>query len=776
MNKKIIDFYNEHSINICFVICAIILTGYFFSEINYIGSRYIFNIVYPTSRFVVYKFIFFIACPLAIFVTLWLYKWDERDFIKIVILLIGYSFLHTALQILPGHLQPVQSILEAEKFGVIPIVLFYPAFSIYNRAINFRYTKYIVFVSALFVAILPTLVGHHLNSESYFQPDIFKHLTVEEKKITIEFTLKNPREIAMLNKRITKNPYLSINQIALPYIIDRSHEDQNRITVGIGNDLASYCYFLKINSNENENSKNFYKCIDALDAGSMNTIFAKIKYIHLMPAFNNEIQNKFLEKIDEFLGNKNKWRIGDNQNLLKLMLVKGAIFHHYDSIADGINDVGFTAFYNQYGLGPIFVTKLIGKIFNLTTFDAIFYSIVFINIILLVIIIILFRLDSYILFGYIASILSVFFVANDLAAFLYFIRYLPTTLLCLTIAKFGISNFKISALCLIECLLLLICSIYNKEYGLLTATAIILTGIISKDYKFCLRALWIVLPLAFFLAVIPSAHVNGANFIALLSGVGYDASPKPDSILVFSLLLYLFFYFVYHSVNNKPILFILLLLGLFSVKYVTNTSINHFGPLFLYVFLVIYLLKKANYCTEKYSIYFPCFCTLIMLCLAAPNLKYLYMEQKFKRIEYKSNHISHRFFIDKSLLNLGTSLINLNLNDHCIIAQQDDFLKIFTQQYLTSNLPNLSTNINFPVDAYKALQNYKGCKYIVIENSLLNNALDDFLLGYIYNRDDNMNKYILGYINERSKLKNYIRMATSNRLYAFSNREFTVYQ
>ena len=481
-----------------------------------------------------------------------------------------------------------------------------------------------------------------------------------------------------------------------------------------------------------------------------------------------------MKKIDSYLSDSSK-KILDKE-LVELMLVRGYFFHHYNSILEGVTKENLAGFYNQYGFGPIEIIKTISKIFNLSLIDSTFLSIIILNLLAFISIIYFYGYNTNIIIGYIFSIITVFSVSNIYAPFLYYIRFFPTLILIFILN----TETKLKKEYIIY-LILLIIGIYNKEYAIFTSASLFLVYLLKNNLNYLKYSLAILASLIGIFIFAQKPEITGANFLAIISGVGFSSGISVDYVL-WSMLTITILFIIYFSNKLKEIsngdLFLAICLVVFSIKFVSNPGINHVGPLFLLLYILTFNLNKKNILpAHLYLNGSLIFISSIMLIGNIPVLMSSNFTKKYDIASYETSKISQFFYLDSGLKLKGEQLIELTKEvKYCLISQQDDFYQIYTGKHLTGKMPNLSTNINYPIDLDYVKEGFVTCKYIVVDKELLSNDSEKYLIKSLYNRDKRLDQYISAYLYDRERLKYAIPLLTKNVKFINENKDFVLFK
>lgn len=638
--------------------------------------------------------------------------------------------------------------------------------NIINNIINKHYFKYIIFFLSIISVVGQYSSGSYLNSESYPQIEIISEaISDANSKTWFEIVEKNKinREILSQNHHILVGSGVKKRPHGFIFL---DTKDGIKVAGNIGPDLSIACLFI-----DDNNKRIIGECERSVGVGNDSSVNEKINYLARLKYINGEYIERIIEASQHF-----ELMARRQFPLFELMYIRGYIFHHYNSIIQGMSLPGIDSFYNQYGFGAIGISKSIGKIFNLSDFDSVYISIYLINALVLLMIVIRFGLNPYILTGFFGTITLIGVYSSILAPFLHTIRLLP--IIAIIILKNDEESKYNSLNQFLLYLLFFISGIYSKEYGLLTGVSCLAvsTYFLDKKYLYYGVSVFAGLLAGFIFANKPM--VEGANFIAIFLGIGFSDNVGPEFYVWVTFLIWIFYSIYKDSVKdrlNRYEFFLLSVTVLYSVKYVTNPSANHLALLLLIVsFYVASAVKKKVTYANKLVAFF-----IVMLLFMITSGIPVLLNQKFNlkyNVEYKDAWFSKIFKVDKGLAINGDSLRNLVDEKTCLISEHDDFLQIYLKKNLTGSLPNLSTNINNLADVKRALLIYRNCQNIVVDKSLINNDGEKFMIKKLYNLDSRLNKFLSGHMHSREYLKYFTEEALLNKSVVSENEHFVQYK
>lgn len=641
-----------------------------------------------------------------------------------IIALVGYQ------QLFYGH-------LSSSEYYLIAIVLFGYLFYLVSPIDISRNTKKtfttIFLILALFLSFNNKI---YLNSESFVDLDlILMNDEVKEthKELNKSLNIKlDDSSKDLYNKNYSKFRYIS-NEVF--YQSDFNNEKNIFYLKGNKFSISDLCFFLK----NPENSK-LLECVTKLRNTPVSSGIDYLRYflndndleIHEIIYLNFEKIILFLEfqikKPDEVL----------KKNLLHYLSVssvKGAYMHHYNAIGHSVNSDLLDLSQNQYGFGPLLAVKVFKKLFNLTTFDAIYIATQFFNLLLFLIIVIFFRFGQLNLFvGFSLTIFGTYAFSQFMAPFLYPIRFFPIIILCLLVYKFSQikSNMSSDSLYKIFFISLVITSsIYNFEYGILLSASLISTGLFLKNKFYFFNGF-----LGFVISFLPRLVSKNTeiliNYPAYFAGLG-----RTDNL---SVLMYLFFVaFVLISIhlilNQKKInekIIVIYFISLFLLfKVVWIGSFNHIAALF-FILALLYdplkntILAKSNKINfnpqfKKYTNPFIQLLILLVFFFGVINLLKMNFSHQNDLVTYVKNpNISSMFSMDIHYSNKLNNFASIYQNKDIVISPIDNALSLRVENNVTNPYPDLSTNINGYHDIFRIVKYFESTKPNFIFDKVLN--------------------------------------------------------
>ena len=442
------------------------------------------------------------------------------------------------------------------------------------------------------------------------------------------------------------------------------------------------------------------------------------------------------------IAKENPQSFGDIRRFIGNASSTGFFTHHYAAITHTINvsESIFELASNQYGFGPLLFSKIVKSVWsfwsdNATSYDAIFVATTLSNLILAFVVIAFFRkapVPSQVLIsiGLILSVLVSFSLNHMFSPMVYSIRYLPSLILFAYLAKRAMSEFKsdnhVSSQnqILIHACFALSLAFYNFEYGLLTASGMILAAILHKNHKVSIAYLCSIT-----LAVWFKMFVGG--YAAETSGINYEGyfsnfwmSGYFDGILKFLAVgaaipfaIYLFNRTPKIASFEKDALVILFFMLAFKACFVG--SANHAGPVFLLIsFLAVVLLLESNskgaFTLNDAAAYLTVgICLMPIGIIALQGRHGLQNELSFEN--YQWTKVSKIQPMSSGLSQKMIAAQNIIVDGDLIISPSDSPIALWTEIQVTRPFFDLSTNILEPPSWNKIKSNYLDARAIVID-------------------------------------------------------------
>lgn len=742
-----------------------ILAIIFFGVLQVAATELLLSSKYLASRFPIYKNIFYVSALVGIsagWVVSTRVKWRKLWLL---------NFMATCILLFLLVEFKSKSILYIKYVAACYFLLV--AYEFYSRKLEILKNKTVLAVLTTSVAVAtifaPIYFGQHLNSESFLPVNAADDCNECVTNFTAAFEID-----ADEYKTVRDNNAILVGAgfYSTPrgYFI-RENKNRNTYTVfgNIGTDLTVGCLFVQKN-----NVDDIKYCEDNLGLNSVLSLQQKNEYLNRLPFINDS----FKYKINDGLLNYEVYHnVSPDQFYQQAMLIRGSTFHHYNSILQGLRGGVFDAFNNQYGFGPGFIVRAISKITGYSYFDSIYLSIFIVNSLVLLLLLYFFGFNSTILLGYAFSNFVVIEYSAIMAPFLYYIRVLPILLLVFFLVSKGSKNQHSYIPLFIAGLI----GVYNKEYAVMAALASFVTYFVVNDRAYLKYSVAIICSLLSMFALANPPDLLGANFTALVLGVGFGG--------IFSLSFAAWIVFLISLIySSKQInmldkhaassIFVLSLIILLSVKFITNPSPNHIGFLFLLggIYVTTVPLRDKKIFTQLQFVYFAVSGFIIISGVTRIN------DQRFNfkaDVQYTSPHFSNIFKMDKRLIeniDSGGILEYIDIGNVCVIAPNDDFLSIYFDKNITSSFPNFSTNINAPNDVRRALVASKQCSKLIVDKVYLSDAQERFVVSHMYNKSMGLNIVANGYFQNKNRMNQFVSKMIQNRKITGSTRSYSIYE
>lgn len=317
--------------------------------------------------------------------------------------------------------------------------------------------------------------------------------------------------------------------------------------------------------------------------------------MRLDPSLTSQVLQKIRETTPLLLQIKNK---RDIDNYLQSTMVRGGVFHHYNSLLHSLNSgAGYAALVkNQYGFGPLLLVSCIKSIFGIPAFDSVVLSVLITNIFLLIFILVNFSgsrdLDT-LLIGFFASLAIIYSGSGIMAPMLYPIRYLPTLLLFLLFFKNIRSPRPESIQLYWQVFLGLSIGVWCFEYAIFSLAAIVAGMLVVSARKHLILSASIICGILVVKipAIMLSSGLGEASYLGYISGSGQgDGVAILSLAYIISMLILVTLAFVVGALEKQQELVVISSLLLFcSFKIIWNGSYNHVGACIL-MLMSLYLI------------------------------------------------------------------------------------------------------------------------------------------------------------------------------------------
>lgn len=586
-------------------------------------------------------------------------------------------------------------------------------------------SQYVIFALVGMALIMPVVSSKYINSESFFDPLVVASFKQNQRqKVESQadsFTLElKAADVEMLQLNREKLKLEGAAGSYLGYYELTSGETKNAMRIFLQRaDISALCLLGDFSSKKISDLK---QCIFDLNYSARDSKRELIDAVDSIPLYDAGLKNKIIAELNSahldnrFVEHNGLMEGFEDIALAKVMFIKGAYFHHYNSIAHTINSSSQISDYlsNQYGFGPLLVIKTISELVGATTFDSIYLSIAIVNFIVFIVLLLSLkdmRKESVIWLGFSMSILVTYFLSNTLAPFLYFTRFVPVVLLAIIFARATWQGVEVKANPLYLTVMIVtmaVVAVYNFEYAVLTFLAVIAAGLIARSLFYIVIGSTFLLATLGFKTVFATSQVEsgGANYLAYIAGAGFNSSMAPLTYVFLVLLLAVLgtVFLVSKKVKINHELMILSVLPVFLlVKVLWIGKANHIGPLFLIMALLLMAIKKVcarnnlQAMFEKtLGIYY--ITSALIITGAVLSWPAFYQNQKFDKVEYVDSSISHYFKVSKGLVDKIDSFKAIYLPHDVVLSPIDNALSLSVGHEITRPYPDISTNINFPID------------------------------------------------------------------------------
>ncbi len=592
-------------------------------------------------------------------------------------------------------------------------------------------SRYGVAALVFMALIMPAISSRYINSESYFDPIVVSNFKNNQREKfegqTDSFVLElSGSDLDMLRLNREKLKLEEALSSYLGYYELTSSEARNEMRIFLQRaDVSALCL---LGDFSNKKISALKQCILDSNYSAIDSKKELIDVVSSIPLANTSLKNKIIYEINsayldnKFIESKDIFRKFEDVALAKTMFIKGAYFHHYNSIAHTINSSHhiFDYLSNQYGLGPLLVVKGISEWLGTNTFDSIYLSIFIVDFFVFLVLLLFLkdmRKESVVWLGFSMSILVTYFLSNTLAPFLYFTRLIPVVLLAIILARAtwqGV-EMKSNPLYLLGMLTAMaMVAVYNFEYAILTFSAVITAGLIARSLFYSAIGSVFLVAVLGFKTIFSTSQLegNGPNYLAYIAGAGFNSTLVPLTyVFLVSLVAILgAVVLVSKKIKINPELIILSILPVFLVvKVLWNGKANHIGPLFLIVALLLVAIKKVceknnfqEITIKTLRVYY--ISSVIMLIGSAIYWPIFYLNQKFDTVEYVGSPISQYFKVSKGLVNKIDSFKSIYHEHDVVLSAIDNALALSVGHEITRPYPDISTNINFPVDTLNVIK------------------------------------------------------------------------
>ncbi len=672
-------------------------------------------------------------------------EWDSKKYY-------GFGF------IIIGSIYCIVGFLYAKISGreIAALVIAYAAYYFFSYSqIITKYVnnKYLInaFLPLIVGAalVLPIVTGKTINSEGYLSPS-----DLEVMRNNINFIVPQDDSWMKLNLDVEDSSFVELNIAKNNVSTNKiaSHQYRfDKLKLEFKLDLAeggisAVCLLAKY-GNINNKIESLDDCFTSINSANksevqLRKVIAELDLIDR--SFAVEIINKLNQRyVGNILIDKDQ-KIKDN---LSIMMVRGAYFHHYNSIARSLN--GFDGpskivdyFSNQYGFGPIFLVKIITVTTGLSHFDSIFTATLAANITVFILLLAFLyknlgkRNTNIIWLGFSLSILGTYFLSNMMAPFLYNVRYLPTIFLIIFMLLgselkstiYPSSRFQKIVFTLLLCLI----AIYNFEYAVLTCFGMMLGGIFIGN-KFYFTSGLLTIGAAISAKVLfNDSNSIGTNYLGYLSGGGIGGFGIITYLFIMAIGIISFYLFCGHRNIIKSgrggVIVASSIVFLLSAKVAWIGSANHIGPLFLLLAIIYSRLnttantKIIGYKLKLNYIFHGIYVVALVLAfLSWHDFKY---NSKFTGVDYVQNKLSVIFKIPKALDEKLKSVDEVYRDGNLVLSPIDNAISLYLGRQISRPYPDVSTNINTFLDFSRVYKSYvtkiKG--EIIVDRAIIENS------------------------------------------------------
>lgn len=652
-------------------------------------------------------------------------NWNEW---KNTSLFFFFAFFVAAIYYLVGSVSG-----KANIRGVNLLICFYFVYYALGYSDNISSFFLAKRVKCFFIAIFvlmalgfPVLTGKIINLESYLSVKelgpLRQMLVIKNPQSNEPLLIKLSPEAAVTTKSNIERNKTSKNKNVIGEFYLNEPEATFRLAVN-GNNLQAVCL---LGDYEKLNQK-----LDTLDAcvssfvslagkseKSLRTLVAEIPFVDQSVAFQvlQKINQTYLDNIAIEKGATPKERAS-------VMMVRGAYFHHYNSIARSVIDTnGISSFFsNQYGFGPLFFTKITSVVTGLSTFDSIYVATVISNLIVFVLLVVILIGDKQagiVWLGFSVSILATYFLSNMMAPFLYYVRYLPTIFLVLLL--FYVKKFKfidpekeaIWRKILFFAVMSLV-SVYNFEYAILTCLGVLVGGALVKNKFYIVSGLMFLVVAIALKKMFADPTAIGANYLGYIAGTSIDGRISDVTYLFFA-AIGLTFYRLYKSYDDlcsdSDLIVGAMIIVMLCAKIAWIGSPNHIGPLFLLLAILysrVSCSHSSNLTTSNLRVnyLFPSFYIAILV-ITISYWGMFHYNVKFSGINYVKSNISSIFSMPQELDRKLRSIEEVYEEGALVLSPIDNAIALHLRASVSLPYPDVSTNINSPLDSARILKAY----------------------------------------------------------------------
>lgn len=605
-----------------------------------------------------------------------------------------------------------------------------------------RTKKWLVAALVLGALILPTTTSKYINSESYPNLDeanrtaslFLPVLKGQSNKLVVPL---DPDEAELVAANIDSVRLGRVKDIVGLYDYVPSAEGGSISVILDPQNISSLCLLGVYDGSHSwpdaEGCINAFLYPDSRSTDRLASTVGRIVFA------SNKTRRLVLEKLGSInLDNKSVVDLAQVTAHLRVMLARGAFFHHYNSIAHTINSARTIEdfFSNQYGFGPLAIAMLVTKLANVSVFDGIYVSVLVVNVLLAIGLAFFLRaapaLNRWVVWvGFAVSILVTYSISNMMAPFLFFIRMLPSVAVCLALLEAHLSQrplkddkWRLAAFSLG----MLLVSVYNFEYAILTGGAVLIAGLLLRN-----KAYLVVGALCALVSILPKVVFRdptriGANYAAYLSGFGLGDSGVLLLMFIVSIAIVggLLYRAACKAILTDEVVAISAIFLALCAKVAWMGSANHIGPLFLILSFVVFAIgaPRSGFVDswDATMLRAYAFLNISIVAMASAGLLVFPFNKKLGTEKYVKTDISSIFSISEELVKKIDGFKQLYARGDWVLSPIDNVLSLSVKNEVTSPYPDVSTNINFPIDLKRVVDAYSAAtdRRIIVDNYIAN--------------------------------------------------------
>lgn len=638
--------------------------------------------------------------------------------------------------------------------------------------------KWVVAILVLAALLIPLSAPKYLNSESYLNFQELKSIPLPTNKDLEDqadgwetFKFSNAQSSAILaNVDYAKARF---NDLNLSYY--RLVKSDQGLTFSfnlLSKNKSPACLLVDYKADFN----GLATCVDHLQGKSTKADTKENidRLLDLSYVNDSEVRAKLLSDRDKLATPRVmvKPLLSPIHPLLADMLVRGAIYHHYNAILQTMYLAHSPIDYlgNQYGLGPLLLVKGVSELFHLKNFDALYFSITFSSIVVLLTLLLAIKdlkHRSLVLFGFSMSVLVTYGISNIIAPMLYFSRYIPIIFISMYLFSLALrddnKNGRVGAFLFF--VLMIVNALYSFEYGLVIGLAVLAVGVKYKDKIYCIVSLISLLTSIVVKFFLTQSLFAGMSFINSIAGIGMDGSMGPISTLfavgIVALMLMMYRINQNSSVSKELQLLFYIVIAL-GFKLAWTGSGNHIGALFLLSALLLAATAQHQFLVipgvaSLRKLYV--FINVLILLITFINIGYIQKipSYHFHSLKYTQSSFSDFFKISEVMNEKVSAFKTIFREGDLVLSKNDDLLALSTEQLITKPNQNVSTNINYQIDELHILNTYIKGERVIVDKSLLRDDEYDYVATHYLNVNKKTDDYIYAYAAEVRKFNRVYR-------------------